>query len=253
MSALRYQDDHAEVFISGGGAVVHDKQRDRYYRAEPSSLPRAVLDSAAPAASRVSATAAFAFLSSGVALLALNIVFSIRADTSPTPWFLAWFVPYIVLSVVVHEFAHLAALRFLGRRHDKVGFRMHYIILPAFYVRMNQSVLLFRDEKVIVHAAGIWVNLLINAVLIAANALFFRSGDLEMALIFAVITLACNAVPALNSDGYRVLLALAGINELKERKRNPLWIRCVKVASWILVACYGIYISIDIYLGIMHG
>lgn len=253
MSALRYQDDLAEVFITGEGAVVHDKRRDRYYQTEPASLPRAVLDSATPAVSRIPAGFAFAFLWSGVGFLALNIAFSFRADPSPTPWFLAWFVPYIVLSVVIHEFAHLAALRFLGRRHDKVGFRMHYVILPAFYVRMNQSVLLFRDEKIFVHAAGIWVNLFINAVLIIANAVFFRSPDLEMALIFAIITLGCNAAPVLNSDGYRVLLALAGINEMKDRRQNPFWIRCVKVTSWILVVCYGLYISIDTYLGIMHG
>lgn len=144
-------------------------------------------------------------------------------------------------------------LRLLGRRHDKVGFKLHYWILPAFYVRMNQSVLLSRNEKVVVHGAGIWINLTINALLILLNAWIIKSPDLNVALTLAIVTLAANALPVLNSDGYRVLLALADVNELKDWRRNPAWIVRIKVLSWMLMFAYGLYITIDTYLGVIHA
>jgi len=253
MPRLRYVDEITEVVITDNIAVVHDKTEDKYFQMDRTKLPDRILNEALPTVSQVAAPFTFGFLWIGVALLVLNVGYSLISSPEPTAMFFVWFVPYILISVIIHERAHLVALRIFGRKHDKVGFKMHYIILPAFFVQMNQSVLLARNEKIVVHAAGIWVNLFVIGCLIMLNAILIGSDDLGVALTFAVVTLSYNAVPVLNSDGYRVLLALADVNELKERKRNPRWIRRIKTTSWILVVCYGCYIGIDTYLGLIHG
>jgi len=130
------------------------------------------------------------------------------------------------------------ALRICGRKADKIGVKMNYLIFPAFYVRMNQILLLPASDKVLVHIAGIWVNLAINLLLFALNALWVHSSDLGHSLAFAVVTLSVNALPVLNSDGYRCLLAWADVNEHIDSRRNPPWVFGLRILSWIIVVVY---------------
>lgn len=74
--------------------------------------------------------------------------------------------------------------------------------------------------------------------------------DLAFALQFISFALLMNAVPALNSDGYRMMLALLATNERKRMSLNPLWIRVVKVASIGFVVYYSV--SMFVNLGTRH-
>lgn len=247
----RFEDDLTEVYLSSGLAVVHDKVENKYFQTTYDRIPDEILESTRPVQSKVSKEFAYGFLLVGLVLLVGNLSYSLTTSSSPTPAFLLWFIPYMLVSVVIHELAHIVALKAFGRKHDTVGFKLHYVILPAFFVRMNQSVLLTRNERLVVHAAGIWVNFAVNTVLIIVNGALIHSDNLKSALIFAIVSLLYNAIPLLGSDGYRVLLALVHVNELKERKSNPRWIRVVKTLSWVLVVVYGLHITIGMYMEII--
>jgi len=111
---------------------------------------------------------------------------------------------------------------------------------------MNESLLLGRREKVIVHGAGLAVNLAANITLFAVNSWYLHWGDLALTLQFISLALIMNAVPALNSDGYLVMLALLATNERKRLSMNPKWIKVVKVASVGFVVYYSISMVVNL-------
>ncbi|NQX11430.1 hypothetical protein HQQ80_07325 [Microbacteriaceae bacterium VKM Ac-2855] len=237
-----YSDNDCEVLLVGGTATVLDRERNRYYQTTVAKLPVEIREAVTPRISRVSPRAAVTFVVVVLALLLGNLAFSLANGTErPSGWLVAVLAVYLPVSVVIHETAHALALRAMGRSIDKVGVKLNYWVFPAFYVRINQSLLLNRNEKVIVHGAGVCINLAINLVLFACNAFVFHWADLEVALQFVVLTLAINAIPALKSDGYRMLLALAGVDELRGLLQNPCWVVAIKVVSTAYVLCYSIY------------
>ncbi len=147
-------------------------------------------------------------------------------------------VTFAFLTIAVHEAGHVLALRWFGRKADKVGFKLHFVVLPAFYVRMNESLLLSKYEKVVVHSAGICANVILNSIAIVVNLTVLHSDGLLLAIQLMVLSLVFNAVPFLNSDGYRVILALTGTNELKSKLANPWWVKALKLTSVVLVLWY---------------
>lgn len=47
-----------------------------------------------------------------------------------------------------------------------------------------------------------------------------------------------NAVPVLNSDGYRILLAICDVSERRKREDNPAVVRVIGVVSVMIAAAY---------------
>lgn len=233
-----YNDDYYEVAITSKNAVIHDKSSNKYYGTRSTSVPTEIARLSQERSSVFSVKVSLFGTASMVVLLIINMIFSMRSSTVVTPHFFLWFVPYMIFSVTLHEGAHVMALRICGRKPDKIGFKMNYLIFPAFYVRMNQILLLPVSDKVLVHIAGIWTNLATNLFLFLLNAMWVRSSDLGHSLAFAVLTLSVNALPVLNSDGYRCLLAWADVNEHIDSRRNPPWVFGLRILSWIIVVVY---------------
>ena len=227
MTEFTFSDTDVEVRVSENNAVIHHRETGRYHHAPKSSLPGHYLDNLVPYESKVGARVAYILLSIGLVLLVANLIAITRLSVSGAgklaPVILAG---YTVVNIVMHEGAHILALRFVGRKIDKVGFKMHYVILPAFYVRMNQSHLLDRYERIVVHGAGAFVNLLVNLMFILSIS--GHTPDLNVALKFVGWAIAVNTLPVLNSDGYRVLLALADHAERRSIGKNPRWIISIK-------------------------
>lgn len=236
----QYSDRDCEVLLVGSKATVLDRQHLRYYQTTAAKLPEEIFAALTPRVSRVGPTTVAAFLAVTVLLLAGNFVLSHMQDGErPTGWLMLVLAIYVPMSIVIHELAHAFALKAMGRSIDKFGFKLSYGVFPAFYVRMNQSLLLSRNEKVIVHGAGVATNLAINLILFAVTTYLLHWPDLEVALQFVLITLAVNAIPALKSDGYRVMLALANVDELRGLWRNPWWLIAIKVVSVAYVLFYS--------------
>lgn len=246
-----YSDSDCEILLVGGRATVLDRNRNQYYQTTARKLPPEILAAASPRTSQVSRATVGIFLVTVVLLLAGNFTFSLtRGSERPTSWLVLVLVVYLPLSVLLHELAHALALKAMGRSIDKFGFKLNYGVFPSFYVRMNQSLLLSRNEKVVVHGAGLAVNLAMNFVLFAENVFVWHWPDLEVALQFILITLAINAIPALKSDGYRVLLALANVDELRGFWRNPWWLIAIKILSVGYVMHYSFQMLSTLIMGV---
>lgn len=233
-----YNDNTYEVAITGKNAVIHDKILNKYYGARSDDVPKEVVRLAEDRASVVSGRMSLFCTVFMVVLFIANMMFSVRSSTVVTPHFFLWFVPYMIVSVALHEGAHVVALCICGRQADKIGIKINYLIFPAFYVRMNQVLLLPVPDKVLVHIAGISTNLTINLILFVLNSTWVHSSDLGHSLAFAVVALSVNALPVLNSDGYRCLLAWTDVNEHIDNRRNPRWVVGLRILSWIIVIAY---------------
>ena len=103
----------------------------------------------------------------------------------------------VVSNLLIHEAGHVLALRWCGRRPDKVGFKMNYWVMPAFFVRMNQVSLLPRRERLLCHSAGLFANL------IAVNLL-----------------VVCQEVLGLGEEG-TFIQGKEGMCQLEQRQTDP--------------------------------
>lgn len=236
----RYLADSMEVTAEGDTVVVHDRRSDRYFLTERERLPAEVQAGLTDATSHVSDSQSGVLLGSTVLLILATVFVLAFGEVGPTSFggLMPALACYGVVSVAVHEGAHLWALHHCGRRADRVGFKMHYLVLPAFYVRMNQSVLLARAERIFVHVAGVFANLTLGLLLMLANLLWWRAAAAQEAFGIVAVSILLNCAPFLNSDGYRVILALSNTHELKDRRRNPRWIVALKAVSVVFVIWY---------------
>lgn len=151
---------------------------------------------------------------------------------------------YTLVNVIVHEGAHIISLKLFNKKIDKIGIKMNYIF-PSVYVRMNDVYMLTRTEKIIVHSAGIYANLLLNSIIMLMAHVFsidilFIAGQL---FIFGIIM---NTVPVLNSDGYKVMLAIFMSNEKKDKVSNSIFIKLVGYINVLLAFFYLIKLIFDI-------
>lgn len=241
-----YRDPEVEVRVTDGVAVLHDLVGDRYFEARREDLPGGVVSGLVPYRPRVGRRTGGSVLAALAVLGVVNLAF-LLSWPDPRLGSRAWAVVagFTVMNIVLHEGAHVLALRFFGRRIDGVGFRMHYVLFPAFYVRMSQSHMLGKYEKVCVHGAGVCTNLAVNVVTILGVTVSGGAPDLEAAVRFVAFAAMINALPVLGSDGYRVVLALTGVAERRDRARNPPWVRWAKIVGVVLVVWYGLSVVLD--------
>jgi len=231
-----FADEHCEIVIGSGAAIVHDRGRQRYYTTPLDRLPAEVLSNTVPRTSRIGWTGAMTLLLLLGACLVGN--YALLAHQPAGSWSataVCALVAYLAVSVALHEGAHVAALRWTGRRIDRVGVKLNFGVFPAFYVRMNQTLLLSRPEKILVHSAGLLSNLTLNAALLILTRA--TGTDLLVLPLAVVLTaIAVNAIPMLNSDGYRILLAVTGTDATRTLRTNPWWVVLIKVLSVLYAA-----------------
>ena len=241
-----YADDRCEIRISGGRAVVFDRVEQAYYRAPIESVPDSIRIAARIQRSSVPTWTAWSIVGILPVLLAVNAMLLPTSTKSADSFAAVATAVYLVLSVVIHEGAHILALRGFGRSVDRVGFKLNHRVFPAFYVRMNQSLLLSRQEQIVVHAAGVLGNLAANALVLTTNALTVQSAAIEVAAHLVFIAVAWNVAPILNSDGYRVLLALVGVDAARRLRSNPPWLIGIKVAGIVFIVVVAVRASLTL-------
>jgi putative peptide zinc metalloprotease protein len=226
--------------LSGDDATLFDRRDGRYYRTSISNLPPEALARSVPVRpvfSRVTA-GALTLATFGCLLANLFVLSEPRAAAEPE----AAMVPalYLLVSIVLHEAAHIGALRLCGRRIDRIGFKMNYWVFPAVYVRMNQSLLLGRSEQAVIHLAGVTSNLAVNATLGLLNLLVIHSDSLAIGVHVVFVAVIWNLAPILGSDGYRTLLAATGIPAARRLRENPPWLIALRLGGWIAALAFSI-------------
>lgn len=224
MKILKYEDENYEVLVQKD-VFIKDKISGDYYKNNLDSLTDEQLSSFKIYKERVSSKFFYLFLCFTVVMFILNYIYLMKLQKEIPPLIYGWkswviVVIYFIVNVVLHEMGHILSLKFFGKNFNKVGFKLNYYVFLSFYVQMNDTYMLSRNEKIIVHLFGLSTNFLVINTLEIINQLTISSEPLTKAFMFFSATLFWNLVPILNSDGYKILLAFLGLDEYCQVKTN---------------------------------
>lgn len=155
MVGLRYSDEKVEITCHDSRVTIHDRNSGKYFE---SSFENMTLEASEWEVYRPKLPywSLYVYCFLFCVMLVFDYVWFFtyvpsQNFSSNVGWLLAIF---LVANVVLHEFSHVLAMRLCGRNVDKIGFKLNYKVLPAFYVRMNQVILLGRLEKIFVMLLG---------------------------------------------------------------------------------------------------
>ncbi|WP_032120864.1 hypothetical protein [Clostridium amazonitimonense] len=110
----------------------------------------------------------------------------------------------------------------------------------------NKKYEMLKHEKIIVHSAGIFANVFLNSIILVVAYIY------KLDMLFAIgqlftIGIIMNTVPVLNSDGYKVMLALFIYNEKKDKIYNSFVIKLVGYTNILMSMGYLVKTMFDIF------
>jgi len=128
-----------------------------------------------------------------------------------------WWPPSLVflLSNLVHELGHAAALMGFGQAPGAIGLGL-YLIFPVLYTDVDRAWRLPRLQRAVVDVGGIYVQMLFAALVIAWYA-FTHSGVAARSVLIIDLSLLANLNPFLRMDGYWLAADLSNTRELRRR------------------------------------
>jgi putative peptide zinc metalloprotease protein len=146
-------------------------------------------------------------------------------------------MPMIVIVVfamtTIHEFAHGMTLKHFGGRTTEMGFLILYFI-PAFYCNVSDAWMLKKRERVLVTAAGNYIQVFLWACATIAWRLLapetVASQVCLIAIAFSGIVFFLNLNPLIRLDGYYLMSDLAEISNL--RPKSFAYLKN-KLESWV--------------------
>ncbi|MGC1245893.1 MAG: hypothetical protein WA865_06740 [Spirulinaceae cyanobacterium] len=126
-----------------------------------------------------------------------------------------------VLVVTIHELGHALTLKHYNGIVPEVGL-LFMFMMPAAYTNTSDSYCLVkRRQRVFVVGAGILTQLTVGGIAFWLWQISVESSWLYQSsyllLIAALFTIAVNLNPLARFDGYHLLVALTGINNLRKR------------------------------------
>jgi putative peptide zinc metalloprotease protein len=159
-------------------------------------------------------------------------------------------VAYLWISLadvkVIHEFGHgLSCKRFGGEVHE-MGFLL-MCLSPALYCNVSDAwVLPNKWHRIIISAAGIYVELVIAAIATfvwwyTPTQPFINNLSLSLMVVCSVSTVVFNANPLMRYDGYYVLADWLEIPNLREKANRFL-------TNLVLDKCLGIEVPPEEYM-----
>jgi putative peptide zinc metalloprotease protein len=134
---------------------------------------------------------------------------------------LMWVTTIILKSV--HELGHGLTCKHFGGEVHEVGF-MSLVFTPYFFVNVTDSwVMPNRKHRMLVSAAGIYVELIFAALAVFLWAVvqpgWFKDFLFNIILIASVSTILFNANPLMRFDGYYILTDLIEVPNLQGKSR----------------------------------
>jgi len=134
---------------------------------------------------------------------------------------LMWVTTMVVKSV--HEFGHGLTCKHFGGEVHEVGF-MSLVFTPYFFVNVSDSwVMPQRKHRILVSAAGIYVELIFAAFAVFLWAVvqpgWFQNFLFNIIIIAGVSTILFNANPLMRFDGYYILTDLIEVPNLQGKSR----------------------------------
>lgn len=237
LNSFRY-----EVFGENDAYVVKDKEKHKFYTISPKEINELNIE-LLEREEKVSTIGFYVFILFIFFLELVNLyiaVSDIKLYGSVTKEnFISSLVLYLLIFIVFHELGHIVCFKYFGRKIDKVGFKFNYVF-PSFFVRMNDTYLLSKKEKIIVHLGGLLFSLLMNNILFCVG-LIFTNGVLISLAKYMSIDIIVNSIPMMNSDGYKVILAVREVVEKKLFIENNKFIKTIKLINIIFVIVYTLW------------
>jgi putative peptide zinc metalloprotease protein len=139
--------------------------------------------------------------------------------------------------VVLHELGHAAAVKYFGGRVRRMGLMLFYLA-PAMFCDTSDSWCFPRKrQRAVVAAAGVWVNIVIAA--IVGMALWLplpASTGAWLWYYFALLNLGLcvvNLIPFVQLDGYWLLVALTDVPNLRARALSYLRATVLRVVGGV--------------------
>jgi putative peptide zinc metalloprotease protein len=141
-------------------------------------------------------------------------------------WFLSWqnllglYIGFFLMKTI-HEFGHGVACKHYGGEVHEMGV-MLFAFQPFFYVNVSDAWMLpQKSRRIIVAAAGMWVELALSALLIFLWFLlapgYWRDLVLAVVAIAGLTTVITNANPLMKLDGYYILSDLLEVPNLRDK------------------------------------
>ncbi|MCR4944220.1 MAG: M50 family metallopeptidase [Clostridium sp.] len=127
----------------------------------------------------------------------------------------------IFINTIFHEFAHAVTCTKYGGEVKEMGILLFYLI-PCIYCDVS-GVYNIRDRKkrAIVGLAGIYSNLFISTILFIIASILAKFNVVSVLLFYIaivnIVTSLYNLIPFVKLDGYWVLSALSGIDNLMDK------------------------------------
>lgn len=164
-------------------------------------------------------------------MLTAAVLAAVRIDTlqSRLPHFHEFFgatnlillAATLAVTKVLHELGHAVSCRYFGGECHEMGV-MLLVLTPCLYCNVSDAwILPSRWQRIVISAAGIYVELLLSAVCLfmwwfsVPGA--FNSLCLNVVFVCSISTLLFNGNPLLRYDGYYILADLVEIPNLRQQ------------------------------------
>lgn len=171
-----------------------------------------------------------------------------------TPKDIALIITFLSISTALHEFAHAVTCVKYGGKVSSMGLMLFYF-MPCFYCDVS-SVYKFKNRKhrAVVALAGIVINLFLGLAVMIIALVYAYFGTLKMTLFYmsiSTISVAIyNLIPFVKLDGYWIVQALTGMDNLMDKsvilayislfKRSSIHDLHMKNSKRVILSVYGI-------------
>ncbi len=235
-----YKDDNYEIFGEEDQYIVKDIQEQKYYKLTATEIKNFNLKFK-NREEKISSLNLFIFFIILFSLEIFNIYIVLKSVVEEIDEidFIYSLCIYLPMFIILHELGHISFFHLFDKKIDKVGFKFNYIF-PSFFVRMNDTYLLSKKERLIVHSGGMMFSLLINTFVFLLGVMLNNVLLVYLAKYMS-IDIMFNSLPMMNSDGYKVILSLKGMEEKKNFEENRRLIQIIKVVNIFFVIVYTIW------------
>jgi putative peptide zinc metalloprotease protein len=136
----------------------------------------------------------------------------------------AWltYVGCIIFFLTIHELGHAIASMAQGAKPGKIGFGI-YFIFPAFYTDLTNLWGISREKRIIVNLGGIYLQLLLNLVIIGWGVMI-KNQDvlalLQKCMYFNMVISLYNVNPFFRFDGYWIYTDYFDLPNLRQQSNG---------------------------------
>jgi putative peptide zinc metalloprotease protein len=163
-----------------------------------------------------------------------------NTETQDSTWIVLLFAMFVLM--LFHELGHAAASWHYGVEPKEIGMGV-YLLFPVFYANVTGVWKLPAKQRVIVNLAGVYIQLLVNLLIIGATYMivdvYWKTVSSQLALVnlFSVIA---NLNPFLKFDGYWVVADIFRLPNLR-RSSNEFLKSAIKLKPDLKQPTLAIY------------